>query len=92
MSANAGKDIYNNFSDAVGEIGNIANVAGENLSKISIKSALEQAKSLVQLRKSAEVAAEIQAGLVEKNDRLAEQQRQIRDDDSKSIEDKKKSK
>jgi hypothetical protein len=35
---------YNNFSDAIGEIGNIANVAGENLSKISVKSALEQAK------------------------------------------------
>jgi len=88
--ANAGKDIYNNFSDAVGEIGNIASVAGENLSKISVKSALEQAKSLVELKKSAEVAAEIQAGLVEKNDRLAEQQRQIRDDDSKSIEVRKK--
>jgi len=86
----AGKDIYNNFSDAVGEIGNIASVAGENLSKVSVKSALEQAKSLVELRKSAEVAAEIQAGLVEKNDRLAEQQRQIRDDDSKSIEVRKK--
>jgi hypothetical protein len=89
-AVNAGKDIYNNFSDAIGEIGNIANVAGENLSKISVKSALEQAKSLVELRKSAEVAAEIQAGLVEKNDRLAEQQRQIRDDDSKSIEVRKK--
>jgi hypothetical protein len=89
-AVNAGKDIYNNFSDAIGEIGNIANVAGENLSKISVKSALEQAKSLVELRKSAEVAAEIQAGLVEKNDRLAEQQRQIRDDDTKSIEVRKK--
>jgi methyl-accepting chemotaxis protein len=43
-AVNAGKDIYNNFSDAIGEIGNIANVAGENLSKISVKSALEQAK------------------------------------------------
>jgi hypothetical protein len=89
-AVNASKDIYNNFSDAIGEIGNIANVAEENLSKISVKSVLEQAKSLVELRKSAEVAAEIQAGLVEKNDRLAEQQRQIRDDDSKSIEVRKK--
>jgi hypothetical protein len=89
-AVNAGKDIYNNFSDAIGEIGNIANIAGENLSKVSVKSALEQAKSLVELRKSAEVAAEIQAGLVEENDRLAEKQRQIRDDDSKSIEVRKK--
>ena len=84
-AVDAGKDVYNNFSDAVGEVGNIANIASENLSKVSVKSAIEQAKTLVQLRKSAEVAAEVQAGLVEKNDRLAEQQRQIRDDDTKSI-------
>jgi len=89
-AVSAGKDIYNNIGDAIDEVKNIGKIAGEELSKVSIKSALEQAKSLVELRKSAEVAAEIQAGLVEENDRLAEKQRQIRDDETKSIEVRKK--
>ena len=89
-SINAGKDIYNNFSDAVGEIGNIANVAGENLSKISIKSALEQAKVNIELKNSAEVAAAQQSRLVEQYDRQAEKLRQVRDDERNSLEVRKK--
>jgi len=85
-AVDAGKDIYNNFSDAIGEIGNIANVAGENLSKISIKSALEQAKVNVELKNSAEIAAAQQSRLVEQYDRQAEKLRQVRDDERNSIE------
>ena len=87
---NAGKDIYNNFSDAVGEVGNIASVAAENLSKISIKSALEQAKVNVQLKNSAEIAAAQQSRLVEQYDRQAEKLRQVRDDERNSLEVRKK--
>lgn len=86
----AGKDIYENIGDAVGEVSNIGALAIDELSKVSVKSAFEQAKSVTELRKSAEIAAEIQAGLVEENDRLAEQQRQIRDNDLLSIKDRKK--
>ena len=89
-AVNAGKDIYNNFSDAVGEIGNIANVAGENLSKISVKSALEQAKVNIELKNSAEIAAAQQSRLVEQYDRQAEKLRQVRDDERNSLEVRKK--
>jgi len=81
----AGKDIGNNIVEAVGELTEFTVGAIDGISKISIKSAYESAKSIVQLKKSAAIAAAIQSGLVEQNDRLAEQQRQIRDDDQKSI-------
>ena len=47
---------------------------------------VKAAKGNVQLAKSAELAAVLNQGLVEKYDRQAEQLRQIRDDESKSIE------
>jgi hypothetical protein len=81
----SGKAIYNNFSEAVSEISNIGTVAAENLSKVSITAALENSKTLVQLRKDAELARVANQGLIEEYDRQAEQQRQIRDDDTKSI-------
>jgi len=48
---------------------------------------IKAAKGNVELAKSAELAAVLNQGLIEKYDRQAEQQRQIRDDESKSIED-----
>ena len=81
----SGKAIYDNFSEAVGEITNIGSIAAENLSKVSITAALENSKTLVQLRKDAELARVANQGLIEEYDRQAEQQRQIRDDDTKSI-------
>ena len=50
------------------------------------KSTLEAAQSTVELNKQAEVAAVINQGLIEKYDRQAEQQRQLRDDETKTIE------
>lgn len=87
---NAGKDIYNNIGDAVGEVANIGNVAIEELSKVSIKSAYETAKTNVALKNSAEIAAAQQSRLVEQYDRQAEQLRQIRDEERNSIEVRKK--
>ena len=83
----SGKDVYNNFSDAVGEIGNISTKVSEELSKISVKSAFEQAKVNVQLKNTAQLAVAQQGLLVEKYDILAEKQRQIRDEERNSIED-----
>ena len=51
------------------------------------KKTIKAAKSNVELAKAAEIASVLNQGLIEKYDRQAEQQRQIRDDESKSIED-----
>jgi hypothetical protein len=50
------------------------------------KSTVQAAKETVELNKAAEVAAVINQGLIEKYDRQAEQQRQLRDDETKTIE------
>jgi len=50
------------------------------------KSTIESAKAVVDLNKQAEIAAVINQGLIEKYDRQAEQQRQLRDDETKTIE------
>jgi hypothetical protein len=86
----AGKDIASNIGEAIGEVGSFVSEAIEGVSKISISGAYENAKAIVQLKKSAEIAAAVQAGLVEENDRLAEKQRQIRDNDLKSIDERRK--
>jgi len=86
----AGGNIVSNFGEAVGEIGNIATVASEKISKVSIKAAFETAKTNIELKKSAEIAAAQQSLLIERYDLAAEKQRQIRDDERNSIEDRKK--
>ena len=86
----AGKNIYENIGDAVGEISNIANVATENLSKVSISAAYETAKTNVALKNSAQLAAAQQARLVEQYDRQAEKLRQVRDEERNSIAERKK--
>jgi len=54
------------------------------------KSTVEAATANVELKKQAELAAVANQGLIEKYDRQAEQQRQIRDDERKSVADRKK--
>ena len=49
------------------------------------KSTIDSAKAIVDLNKQAELASVINQGLIEKYDRQAEQQRQIRDDETKTI-------
>ena len=51
------------------------------------KSTIKAAQSIVELNKAAEIAAVVNQGLIEKYDRQAEQQRQIRDDDTKNMAD-----
>ena len=81
----AGKDIGKNIVEAIGEVTEFTVSAIDSISKISVKGAYESAQAIVQLKKSAEIAAAVQSGLVEENDRLAEKQRQIRDDDLRGI-------
>ena len=86
----AGKSIYNNFSEAVQEAGNIGKIAVKELGEISVSTAIDTAKANVELQKSAELAAARQGLIFEKFDRQAEQLRQIRDDETKSIDERKK--
>ena len=82
----AGKDVVNNIGEAVTEASNISKQVIEGVKEINVKSTLDQAKALVKLKGDAELAeAELQ-GLIEKFDLQAEKQRQIRDDERLSIE------
>ena len=82
----AGKDVVTNFGEAITETANIAGKVVEKVGKISVEAAIKTAKTNVQIRNSALLAVAEQGRLLETYDRLAEKQRQIRDDESKSIE------
>ena len=81
----AGKDIYNNFGDAVSEIKDIYAKTAEGITKISIKSNFEIATATTAANKAAKIAEAGLQGLIETNKKLAEIQRQIRDDETKTF-------
>ena len=83
----AGADIVTNFGEAVTEVGAIGTQVVDGLKEVSVEAAIETAKTNIQLKKSAEIAAAESRGLIEQYDRQAEQQRQIRDEERNSIED-----
>ena len=83
--ANAAISYVENFSEAITEIGGIGTTVVEELGKVSVASALETAKTNTALKKSAEIATAQSRILLEQYDRQAELQRQIRDDETKSI-------
>jgi len=80
-AANAGIDIVTNFSKAIEDIKSAASIANTELGKVSIDAAKEQAKTLVEAKKAAALSVAQQQLLIEKFDKQAEIQRQIRDDD-----------
>jgi hypothetical protein len=86
----AGTDIATNFVEAVTEVGtlatNVAQATADTIKKINLDTVLEDSKKLTALKKNFELLALEQQRLVEKYDLAAETQRQIRDDESKSIE------
>jgi hypothetical protein len=84
-AVSAGADIYNNIGDAIGEIGAIYEKASEGISKISIKANYELAKATTAAANSSKLAEAAIQGLIEKYDRQAELQRQIRDDETKTF-------
>lgn len=81
----AGKDIVTNFGEAITETANIAGQVVKKVGDISVEAAIKTAKTNIAIKNSAVLAVAEQARLLEKFDRLAEKQRQIRDDESKSI-------
>lgn len=86
-AVDAGKAIVNNIGDAAKSVVGVVSGVIDGASKISIKGIYDQAKATVALKNTAVIASAQLQGLVEEYDRQAEQQRQIRDDESKSIDD-----
>lgn len=80
------KAVSNNFSEAMDELGTFTESAVNNLSKVSVTAAHEQAKSLVEVEKNAKLAAAEIRSIISQKEREAEVQRQIRDDIRLSIE------
>jgi len=78
--------IVNDFGEAITEVSNIANEVTKAVSEENIKAATETAKANIQLKKSADIARVANQGLIEDYDRQAEQQRQLRDNDLLTIE------
>ena len=85
-AVDAGKSIVNNFSEAIAEAGSIATQVVDGVKKISVEAALETAKTNIALQKTAEMARVANQGLIEDYDRQAEKQRQLRDNEFNTIE------
>ena len=83
----AGAAIATDFTEAVSEVTNIGSQVVEGLKEISVEAIVENVKANEQLKKSAALARIENQGLIEEFDRQAEQQRQIRDNDLKNIDD-----
>ena len=84
-AAGAAGDIVDNFGEAITEVSEIGTQVVNGLKEISVEAALETAKTNQALKKSAQLAAAESRILLEQYDRQAELQRQIRDDETKSI-------
>ena len=84
-ASDAANVVATNFAEAVSEAGAIGSQLVEGVKEISIEAALETAKANQALEKSAMLAAAQSRILLEQFDRQAELQRQIRDDETKSI-------
>lgn len=82
----AGKDVANNIGDAIGEVGAIYEKAAEGITKISIKGNYEQAKATTSATKAALFAQAEFAKLNAEKLKEAELFRQIRDDETKTFE------
>ncbi len=85
-AVNAGKDIVNNFGEAITEVGDAYNKVADGVKNIDTKKIYESAKATAELGNQAKISEAKLKGLVEQYDREAELQRQIRDDVSKSFE------
>ncbi len=87
--SSSGKQIASNFVEAVGEVGSlaqgVAEAVSESIEKIDVRQAIADGKRIANAKKNFELLALQQQRLVEKYDLQAEQQRQIRDDESRSI-------
>ena len=92
-AAEAAKEASKEFVDVLTGVDGTVDKVGEGITKVAtatsnyVKETVNAATANVQLEKSARLAETANQGLIEKYDRQAEQLRQIRDDESKSFED-----
>ena len=89
-TAKAAGQVVDNFGEAITEVSEIGTKVVDGLKDISIEASIETAKTNQALKKSAQIAAAESRILLEQYDRQAEVQRQIRDDETLSIEERKK--
>ncbi len=82
----SGKDIVNNFGEAVTEVGTGVKTLRTELGKIEPKKILQSAENMTELSKQATSAGIALQGVIADFDRQAEQQRQLRDDERKPLE------
>lgn len=82
----SGKAVVNNFGDMVGEVTAIYEHASEGISKINVKAIHEASKVQTELANASKLAEANLVVLIEKNDKLAETQRQIRDNENLTFE------
>ena len=82
----SGKVIAENFSEAVDEVVTFTKAASEEFAKIDAAALLASARRTTELKKNALILEALNRKALEEFDRLAEQQRIIRDDESKAIE------
>ena len=88
-AVNAGKDIVNNVSEAFDEVSQLASTTIENISKVSISASIAAADRLVEARKQAQINEALLEKSIFQSQLLAERQRQIRDDDTRSFKERK---
>lgn len=82
----AGKDIVNNFSEAVSEVTNIAEITSESFSKVSVKAANESAKAY-KAAKDAAILAQAESSALRAGYELeAAELKKIRDNVNLSLE------
>lgn len=84
---NAGSEFVDVLTGVDNSVEKATEVISEGVTALTeyTKSTVKQATANVELKKTAELAAVANQGLIEKYDLLAESQRQIRDDERKSI-------
>jgi hypothetical protein len=85
-AVNAGKNVVTNLGKAINEVGQVVQGTIDGVKDISIESAFAQAQANISLENTAKLAEAQQARLVEQFDRQAEKLRQIRDNETNSIE------
>jgi hypothetical protein len=82
----AGKDIYNNFGEAVKSVGDVIGGVVEGASEINVKAIYEQSKAITQMKNTAKLAEAEMAKVVKIFLARSEKLRQERDNELLSIE------
>jgi hypothetical protein len=85
----AGKQVGNNFGEALTEIGEVSEALSDSVSKIDYSNVVEDAKALTNIKNNTEALIIAQEGVVKKYEIQAEKLRQLRDDESNSLEERK---